>query len=233
MAEEILWTGRTKSGKEFVVRKYQPQDRARTRWICSETGFIGKPQEAVFIGREVFADLWSKYWTDYEPENALVAEVEGQVEGYLLGCLDSARQEKIWNKEILPGVARRLLLPSWWKHQKNRKFIRAWVRSNRLGEFKVPKDELFKTHPAHLHTNIGDPAFRGQGLGKALMLVYFDHLRRHNLSGLHLGTTDHNREAIPFYHYMGFKVLHKNRLTLYDHAIDDPPMYLLYLGKYL
>ena len=33
-----------------------------------------------------------------------------------------------------------------------------------------------------------------------------------------------------FYH-MGFKEIHKTRVTCYDHAIDDPPLYLLFLAK--
>ena len=57
-----------------------------------------------------------------------------------------------------------------------------------------------------------------------MMLALFDYLRENNIKGLHLGTTSHNREAVPFYEHMGFSVLWKNRLTCYDHAIDDPPL---------
>ena len=225
--------GRTRDGRRWLVRKYRPGDRERVRYICGETGFVGEPQEAVFIGRDEFADLWSLYWTDYEPENAFVGEVEGQVEAYLFGCLDARKQERIWAREIVPAVVRRLLRPAWWKHKKNRLFIRYQVRSRLRGELKINMAEIYKPYPAHLHINIADPGLRGQGLGKALMLVYFDFLRQRHVPGVHLGTTSHNRLAVPFYYRLGFTTLVKKRVTFYDHAIADPPLYLLYLGKKL
>jgi GNAT superfamily N-acetyltransferase len=225
--------GLARDGRHWLVRSYRPEDRERVRWICCETGFIGNPQEAVFIGREEFADLWSSYWTDYEPESAFVAEVEGRVEGYILGCLDTPRQEKIWNQAIVPRVARRLLRPAWWKHSINRRFIRAMVRSRLRHEFNAPLRDIIASYPAHLHTNIGDPAMRGLGLGGAMMRALFQYLRQKGVKGVHLGTTSHNRPAVPFYEHVGFQVLHQSRLTLYDHAIPDPPLYLLYMGKTL
>lgn len=231
MEKQIITSGLTKDKREFTIRKYLPGDRDRVRWICCETGFLGKPQEAVFEGRNEFADLWSKYWTDMEPQNAFVAEVEGRVEGYLLGCLDTDRQEKIWQKVILPEVGRKMLRPAWWKHRKNRKFIRAMVRSHWRKEFKAPMKKIIADCPAHLHTNIGDPSLRGQGIGKALMLAYFDYLKDNGIRGVHLGTTSHNREAVPFYEYLGFEITVKNHITCYDHAITDPPLYLLYMVK--
>jgi len=233
LAQHILFESHAPDGRKYSVRKYRPEDRERVRWICSETGFLGNPQEAIFIGREEFADLWSKYWTDYEPESAFVAEVEGRVEGYLLGCLDTPKQEQIWKSEILPAAVRRLLRPSWWKHAINRKFIAAMFRSRRRREFNAPMREIIARHPAHLHTNIGDSACRGLGLGGAMMRVYFDFLKEHGIKGVHLGTTTHNRQAVPFYEHIGFRVIHQSRFTGYDHAIPDPPLYMLYMGKTL
>ena len=108
MSKNIVFEGRTRDGREFNVRSYLPRDRDRVRWVCCETGFLGDPQEGVFIGRKIFADLWSSYWTDLEPESAFVAEVEGRVEGYILGCLDTHRQERVWNKKILPWAGANL-----------------------------------------------------------------------------------------------------------------------------
>jgi len=233
LSHHIASEGQTGDGRKYIIRKYQPEDRDRVRYICCETGFLGEPQEAVFIGRDIFADLWSSYWTDREPESAFVAEVEGRVEGYMLGCLDTRRQERIWNKEILPKVGLRMLLPTWWGKSINRKFIRAMVRSHRRGEFRVPLRKIIAEFPAHLHTNIADPSLRGQGLGGAMMRVYLDYLREHNITGVHLGTTSHNRQAVPFYEYFGFKIIAKKHLTCYDHVITDPPLYLLYMAKSL
>jgi ribosomal protein S18 acetylase RimI-like enzyme len=231
--DEILCRYQTRDGRDAVVRKYRPEDRPRVRWICSETGFVGRPQEKIFDGREEFADLWSAYWTDYEPYNAFVGAVGGRVEGYLLGCLDTPRQEKIWSERILPRVGRKMIRNGWFKNALNRQYVAAMLRSRLRGELAMPMNQILPDYPAHLHTNIGDPACRGIGLGKRMMLAYFDLLRQHSVPGVHLGTTDHNREAVPFYERMGFRVLYRNRATIYDHAIDDPPLHILLMGKKL
>ena len=58
-------------------------------------------------------------------------------------------------------------------------------------------------------------------------------LRENQVCGVHLATTSHNRRAMRFYRTVGFEVLHQNRLTCYDHVIDDPPLHMLYMGKRL
>lgn len=233
MSDHIREKGRTRDGREFIIRRYRRLDRERVRFICSETGFVGDPQEAIFIGREIFADLWSSYWTDREPENAFVAEVGGKVEGYILGCLDTLEQEKTWTRRVLPGVAARMAKPSWWKHPVNRTFIKAMVRSQRWGELDLPVHEIAREYPAHLHTNIADPSLRGQRIGGAMMRVLLGHLGRSGARGVHLGTTSHNRQAVPFYERFGFEKIFERRVTCYDHAIGDPPLSMIYMAKKL
>jgi len=223
----------SKDGRRIIIRKYRPEDREGVRLVCSETGFLGRPQEAFFIGRDVFADLWSKYWTDYEPESAFVAESGGKVAGYLLGCLDTRRQLEAWRKEILPRVGRRLIGRSWWKHRVNRRWAAAMIKCSLRREFDLPMQSIIREYPAHLHTNIADPALRGAGAGKAMMHAYFDYLCDNGVPGVHLGTTSHNRRAVRFYRRMGFEVVSRDRLTLYDHAIDDPPLFMLLMGRKL
>ena len=214
MGPRILIAGQTRDGREYVVRPYRRLDRARVRYICCETGFLGDPQEAVFAGRELFADLWSGYWTDYEPESAFVAEVEGRVEGYVLGCLDTRRQLRIWERRIVPVVGVKMLATGWWRWAINRHFIRAMRRSARQGELDWPMREILARYPAHLHTNIADPALRGQGLGGAMMKAHFQYLHQHGITGVHLGTTSHNRRAVPFYYHLGFQLLHQAHATI-------------------
>src|SRR5215469_6136509 len=68
------------------VRPYRPEDRASVRQICADTGFLGRPIDPVFEDRELFADYLTNYYTQIEPDAALVCEVDGVVKGYLLGC---------------------------------------------------------------------------------------------------------------------------------------------------
>jgi ribosomal protein S18 acetylase RimI-like enzyme len=226
-------SGRLRDGRSWIVRPYRRLDRDRVRSICCETGFVGEPQEKVFIGREVFADMFSAYWTDFEPESGFVAEVAGVVEGYALGCLDTRVQVRAFNRRILPRIVLQLASPRWWRHPTNRRWFRALRHSTRAGELSPPMDEILPAYPAHLHTNIADPALRGQGLGGAMMRALFAYLRAHGVPGVHLGTTSHNRQAVPFYFRLGFTILHQNVATIYDHVIPDPPLSIIYMGKRL
>jgi len=91
------------------IRPYESTDRDAVRTICCETGYLGDPIGPIYADRRSFADLFTSYYTDAEPENCLVVEVDGKVVGYLLGCLESS---KAWSMErialrhvILRGLA--------------------------------------------------------------------------------------------------------------------------------
>ncbi|MBW1809144.1 MAG: GNAT family N-acetyltransferase [Deltaproteobacteria bacterium] len=229
----VVYGRTTGDGRRYIVRGYRLEDRRRVRHICCETGLLGRPQEAWFEGRAEFADMFSSYYTDHEPECALVSVVNHRVEAYLLGCLDSKIQKRVFNRKILPGITMRMFNPKWWLRPVNRSFLRAMRLSRKRKELKIPEQEIFDKYPAHLHINIADPGLRGQGIGQAMMQAYFEILRTAAVPGVHLGTTSHNRTAVRFYKNMGFEVLVERRLTCYDHVIDDPPVYLLYFGKRL
>jgi len=216
-------------GMSFVIRSYQPQDRETIRWICSETGFMGEPIEVFFEGREIFADLWSRYYLDYEPESCFVAEVEGRVVGYLLGCLDTSRYEQIFSQKINPEIFRRCLREGFFFKRKNLQYVYRVIRSRWRGEFKVPMGWIKAEYPAHLHINIAPPEYRGKGIGKALMLRYLEYLKEHKIPGVHLGTTSRNKRALGLYYHLGFKDLFRGALTCYDHILSEP-LELIYLG---
>src|SRR5579872_3316194 len=93
---------------EAVIRPYRFSDRARIRHICFVTGLMGAPIDWQWSDEESFADTFSGYYTDAEPESALVADVGGEVQGYLLGCVDSRRA---WNPGAVMGrhIGRRAL----------------------------------------------------------------------------------------------------------------------------
>ena len=69
------------------IRPYSHGDRESIRHICCETGFSGDPVDLLFQDRDVFADFLTRYYTDWEPESTFILEDDGQVVGYLTGCL--------------------------------------------------------------------------------------------------------------------------------------------------
>src|SRR6185503_7950885 len=74
----------------MLVRPFEPADRDVVRRISHRVGYMGEP--AWFWHHvESFADIWTGYYTDREPESLFVAVCEGRVVGYLAGCVDSRR----------------------------------------------------------------------------------------------------------------------------------------------
>lgn len=216
---------------DYSVRSYMPGDRDAVRYICSETGFMGDAQEVFFEGRDVFADMWSSYWIDYEPESTFVAELDGRVVGYMLGCTDTDRYERVFAKEIGPKLLRKALRQGVFIRRKNLVYIAKVIRSHRRGEFRAPMSKIKAEYPAHLHNNIADPWLRGRGMGKAMMNAYLDYLRDRGVKGVHLGTTSYNKQAVPFYLSCGFEEIWRHRLTCYDHIIKEEDISLLYFAR--
>lgn len=184
------------------IRPYHPADRQAVRRICFETGFMGESAEWFWRDQRSFADMFCGWWTDHRPQSALVAELGGEVAGYLLGCDDSrlAAHEgltlfrhllgrgcvvrpgtagvmwRILGDAVVDGIRRQLPLSRVW-------------------------DERW---PAHLHIDLL-PACRGQGVGALLVRRWLTTLRQQGIAGCHLQTMTENHAAVAFFESMGFE----------------------------
>ena len=169
------------------------------REIAFETGYMGEPAGWYWRDAVSFADVWSGYYTDHEPESAFVATHGEAVVGYLLGCVDTARAPSPRTAITQQLVRRHLLLRpgtagffwrSLWDTLRD--------ESVQSGELRDPR------WPSHLHINLL-PAARGHGAGRALVEAWFERLRRLGSPGCHLGTMAENTNAIGFFGSMGFE----------------------------
>jgi ribosomal protein S18 acetylase RimI-like enzyme len=187
---------------DFVVRAYEPDDRARVRYICFVTGYIGDPVEWQWRDAESFANIFTGYYTDAEPESALVAEIDGEVVGYLLGCVDSRRA---WN----PGavVGRQIVHRGIAFRPGTAGFV--WrsagdVIIDAVHRRLPPAPVVDPRWPAHLHIDLLREA-RGRGVGAALMRRWLDTLRQAGSAGCHLETVAENTGAVAFFEALGFE----------------------------
>ena len=147
------------------IRAYRKSDRATIRRLCCDTGFLGGPVEALFQDRELFADLFTRPYLEYEPEWAFVAEADGQVAGYVLGSV-CRHFDRVLIWTVLRTTLKmllRLALGRYGGHPRSRRFIR-WLLT--AGYREQPK------HPpgaAHLHIQIDAAivaaAWRASSLG--------------------------------------------------------------------
>ncbi len=200
-----------------TVRGYRPEDRAAVRKICYDTGLMGDSIAPYFGCLELFADFWMNYYTDHEPESAFVAEVDGQVVGYLMGCRDTSVQQEVQRKVIMPRVRRKVFTFGYKVDRRFFSFMRRYLRSMWRHEFV---EEPIGDYPAHLHMNLAE-GYRSGGIGSRLLSAYLAYLRENGVRGLHLGTTSHNKLAVPFYKKWGFQLVSRHPLTLYEGIISE------------
>ena len=168
------------------------------REIAYATGYMGESPAWYWRDAVSFADIWSGYYTDQEPESAFVAVEGGEVAGYLLGCVDTARAPSPRDVIVRQLRKRHLLVRPgtagfFWRS--------LW---DTLRDGQVPSGELSDPRwPAHLHINLLSAA-RGRGAGRGLVEAWLARLRGLGSPGCHLGTMAENTNAIGFFERMGF-----------------------------
>ncbi len=166
------------------VRLFEERDRETIRDICRRTGQRGNPTEVYFEDEELSPILYVDYYLDYEPDLCFVAEQDGRVVGYLLGCKDTRRYMRVLLTRILP----RLFFRFFWKiatFQYRRRttyqtlwwmFSRSWREAPR-----VPLD----TYPAHGHINLS-PEYQGPRIGHRFYRMLRQELLRRDVTAIHV-----------------------------------------------
>ncbi len=208
-------SGTTVTPEKVVIRPYQPSDRKAVRYLCCETGFLGKPIDPVFQDRELFADYLTRYYTDIEPESSFVMVQNGAVKGYLLGSYRPFRQQLFNFFNNLHLFARGMAKYPFY-NRATRDFI-GWILRNSWREVPVTPRRC-----AHFHFNVLPEA---QGLAQVtrLMNCYLDHLRSKGVRQVYgqVVTFESRRGAKLFERY-GFQVIERKEITKYRKTHPEP-----------
>jgi len=211
------------------IRLYKPEDRPAIRGIFHETADCGNPGDSLFQDKELAADFWTLYYTDYEPESLWVAEDQGKLVGYLAGCFDD---RKFRRRRFFP-VGPLLFWRGLWRGS----FFRWWLW--RFLFFNVPRWVLEKPHrsflrgnyAAHLHINLM-AGTRGKGIGKKLMEQFLANAGRFGSRGIHVEVREDNAGGRLFFEKFGFKVLGRR----FGFRVAGPPpkdYFVIVYGKEL
>jgi hypothetical protein len=200
------------------IRTYRKTDRPAIRNLCCETGFLGNPVDGLFRDRELFADLFTNAYLQYEPDWALVAEVDGRVIGYLLGAVSRHFDLTLMRSGFLTAskMIFRLASGRYSGHPRSLHFVR-WLFTS--GFWEQPK------HPAdaaHLHWDL-ERGFRGRGVCKRLWEVYERKLQRAGIKrcyGAFFSYPKRRPESV--YARYGFRVYDRKRTSIFDREISGP-----------
>jgi ribosomal protein S18 acetylase RimI-like enzyme len=184
----------------FAIRPYATTDRQAVRAVCWETAYLGQRIDFLYADRESWADLFTSYYTDQEPESCwVVTNAEGRVVGYLLGCADTRRASSEWLVAMRhhltrflwarPGTAR-----FWWQV--------AWDRL--VDRRETPPIDLVR-YPAHAHIDLLSEA-RASGLGQALFETWHSRLRELGARGTHCQVLANNARVIGLLSRLGYEL---------------------------
>ena len=154
------------------------------------------------LDREFAADLVTRYYTDFEPEMSWVAEIGGQVAGYLTGALDTRRYHRIMALRVVPLAVVRGVFRGMLFRAKTWRMLGAVPRN--LRRYRERRRQSLADYPAHLHVDIL-AAHRGKGLGSELLQHFFEALERRGIPGVHATVRGDNPAGRSFFERRGFR----------------------------
>ncbi len=202
-----------------ISRALKPQDIPLLRQLCCDVANRGKPVESIFPDRVLVADLLTNYYTRYEPSATFVAEAEGQVVGYINGCLDNRRYGLAMFWIIVPGVLLKAFKrgtffnPIFWQH------IAAMLRNwRRLFSWRRTS---FNSHQGHMHIGIAE-THRHQHIGERLVNALCDYARTKGAHEISASVHDANTAACRFFEKLGFTVRERHDMVVsHGHKIEQ------------
>jgi GNAT superfamily N-acetyltransferase len=187
---------------DVTIRPFELHDRESVLRLAADTAFFGEPVEAYLDDRRLFCDGLYRYYTDLEPQHGWVACASGAVVGFLMGCVDTAAQRRLWMQKIFPILAAGVLRGRYEIGMRTWRHLLALARA---ALYASPRVDL-KRYPAHLHLNV-HADWRGQGIGRQLLEAYLNQLHDLAIPGVHLNTTTLNSAANRLYEQVGFRLL--------------------------
>lgn len=202
---------RPDKAKGCRARPFESADREAVRRICCETGFMGKPVDPLYSDRAAFADFFTGYYTDYEPQHCIVAESrDGEVVGYILTAVEHRRHHRrqAWVlARNLPAVFWRMISGRY--SRSDFRFLAWLLRKAGKETPNAPKKA------AHFHINIL-PEWRGEA-GRHLLVSFLRSIPKWNI-GLMYGQMQvySSRRSERLFEKFGFHLYDKRVVTKFE-----------------
>lgn len=172
---------------------------------------MGNPVDPLFSDRDAFADFFTAYYTDYEPEHCLVAESDnGEVIGYIIAAAKKRRYTMWQAWVVLRDVPSILWKMVSGRYRKSDFQFLKWLLLKACRETpKAPK------HAAHFHINIL-PAWRGEA-GRPLFAAFFQRLPQWRIGRIYGQMQVYeNRRSERVFKRFGFRIYDKRKVTKFD-----------------
>jgi len=206
---------------DFLIRPCRRADRAGVRAVCAATAWLGRPAGEGLGDAWVWAEYWTRYFTDRERRHTrVVARAGGGVAGYLTGTPDVARFDRL-APFLLPGIAWRVVRRRLLRRPAPRRALLNLARSLLRGEAALPAG-VGRRFPATFHFNLL-PEARGRGLGRRMLAMFLADMRSLGVAGVHAQPLSVNSPAGRALAAAGFRRIARRPITAFAH-LDDRPM---------
>ena len=200
------------------IRALRRADRAEVRRICAATAWLGTAAPERIGDEGIWAEFWTRYFTDREPAHSWVVErAGGGLAGYLTGTTDARRFDR-YVPFLLPGIVLRAIRRRLLWRAASRRAVLALLRSLAGGEMSLPPGAA-ADHPATFHVDLLGEA-RGRGLGGALLGAFLDRMRVLGVRGVHAQSLSVNEPMRRLLRRTGFTRVGARRCSAFRHV--DP-----------
>jgi len=212
--QEIKSSPHLKIGSKVTIRKCRKSDQNGIMEVCFRTGYMGEDLRGHFQDKKLFGYLFCLYYPQNEPETCFVADHKGRIVGYILGSPNTSRQERLFIVKMGWRILLRAFFITFWRYHTDFKTL---IHFLRLPQSSNP--DISKRYPAHLHIDILE-SYQHRGIGTRLMARYENFIRKLKITGIHLGTSEGNYKAIPFYKKLGYTIIHTDRIGMWPDALE-------------
>lgn len=182
----------------MLLRPIQPRDLPGAYHVCLATSNADGGNR-IWVNPELLGHVYvGPYIFGPGASGAVILDALG-VAGYCLGVTDTREFETWAEREWWPPLRADYPVPAKDTPipQQEREII-SLLRSP-----PTSPEWVTRKFPSHLHIDLLDRA-QGQGWGRRLIENLCVELRDRGSSGIHLSVGEANRNAIRFYHHLGF-----------------------------
>jgi ribosomal protein S18 acetylase RimI-like enzyme len=194
----------------IIYRPCAKEDIKGISEVLYRTGFMGEDLTPTgrFKDKKLFALVNIEGYVRFETGNGFVAQDRdtGNILGYIIGSDNTLRYEKKIVLKMYWRVFLRLLSVTWWRYPESFRKVFYWFFTYETKSI----EHLYNEYPAHLHINIL-PGYQHMGIGKNLLDMFLNMMSSKGVAGVHLGTSNYNFKALPFYRKNGFQVIFERK----------------------
>lgn len=170
-----------------------------------KTAFAGLDGTPYFDDPWCVGHYYAAPYFFFEPELCFIALDETNVpSGYIVGTSNTHAFNAWMQEHWLPILQTQYAGVQKFKSEAEQSVIKTLL--------KGPGEGVWANlgYPAHLHIDLL-MHLQGKGIGKSLMLTFFEAVKQKGVAGIHLGVDGRNTHAYGFYERMGFSILEQQK----------------------